>query len=1275
MSAPNCVLWPEVNGKESKLYKDLYALTNKDRSLTNIIYASYLQPGVAANMDNAGKTKDNLGQHKAEDVISELGIDISKLDSGDVLQRARRYGVIDSNNTPTSFNNAEDALRKADSINSNDKRVVAHVVQQGNEFFVMLNKRDTRTLINEYETQRLLNNWNIVKSTFAQLGMDLDALDFAKDFVNATQVNYFVQWINNLSISSNQYLNSKEIKILLTLNENSIQVQRLKNMFGSIDDITQRIIEYYQNPANYTQGQRSLIDATLNNCKNLRGLNKSALNNAITQSEGLLSTNSDAYRVAETIEDLNAKYNIDIKEISLYNKISKLSEAAANAAILLKRQLKELKKLKGAGDAEVKDLNNQYKRLLMEIDANRFYSGILGFLQNTTTVIQKLEQKINEADAMPGTNLDRAYSIAEAVNHYKKFKEGYAVTLNALENIKSLLIDESLGNVNMDEIENMAKDINSFINKYDNKISNLTDDAILSIAQEYLGNEIDVYTLGNIVKMAETDSTFLDAKFYSGNRVSNPMISMFTRIIRNKQHERDNKLADVALRIRRATDSLYKSGVSNTAWMYDEDGNIISDIDWNSYNEALSKAKKIFYNRGLRGLSYEEAVDDWIEQHTEDRVVDVTNGRTEKVPDSNYRKALNFDSREKEVYYNEMMQIKGELGSLLPNYAQFQYRPPQIRRNTFDAIASGPKGAIKGIKEKLQNLWKIRQDDTDFNKNGIIIEGNEYIKSDAGIDNTTVQQIPIFYVNKLKDQQELLKDFSGALQRLASTAINYSCMTEIQDVSEFIKDYIEDQNIHDKEGEYNTADVIKTNHAIIGKAISKKAKQSNTVALLEGLFDKHFYGVELKDKDKWYSKLTMNILRYTSTKALTANLKGMTANLTMGEFQLIIEAVGHEYFNLADYAWAAGMGFLGSMDSMGEWLSNDKNTLNNLLLQRFNPMADIYGELANTRYHSGLLRRLLSKDLTYAGYQAGEYIIHSTTMYAILHNKKVKINGKSARLFDALYKSEKENGNSELRIKDNTTYIDENGVERLVDEDYLEEVKKQIIECNQTMHGAMNQEDKGLVHQRLAGRVIMNLRQWMVESYSKRFRHEYIDSTGKKRAGFNYTTYKLYRDCMKDLINFNLNISARYNSLTDTQKSNVWRAHAELTLICALIACQLGLGSEEDTKGSWLKRFILYQIKRALLDEISFTYPGVFITGETIINSPVASYNTIYGLGYPIYGAVRGDFNETVKRGKYKGMNKYVRNLIKYDIPYYEQINQAINFGDEDNVFFIFNYY
>jgi hypothetical protein len=110
-------------------------------------------------------------------------------------------------------------------------------------------------------------------------------------------------------------------------------------------------------------------------------------------------------------------------------------------------------------------------------------------------------------------------------------------------------------------------------------------------------------------------------------------------------------------------------------------------------------------------------------------------------------------------YFREMMAIKGEMGTLLPKWAQQHFLPPQIRASTWDLIKRAKQEKWKASKLALMLLdrmkfWKIREDDTDF------ITSTQH----GDYDNTPLRDIPIFYAHPLNNQDELLKDFSSALE-------------------------------------------------------------------------------------------------------------------------------------------------------------------------------------------------------------------------------------------------------------------------------------------------------------------------------------------------------------------------------------------------------------------------------------------------------------------------------------------------------------------------------
>lgn len=1277
MGKVQCDMYPEVNGEASKLYRDLLKKI-KNRPLTNLIYAAYLQQGVAAQMDNQGFRVNSQGQHDANAVMQYFDVNSMKIEASKVNDVAMRIGARDSSGDLVDFTDAKDALQRAAQSNSTTTGVVSYVVQHGDVFNILTEAKDSRTQIRTLEVEKKQAVWDVMEQAFANVGIDVNNFDFNRGLVNANNGRNFLSWLENLKGTRNDLYSQKDVRTILALDENSSQVQRLKTMFGTIDDVAAKVYDaFHRGRQNYTQGQLTLMNAAMDNCKNMQGLDLYSLRQQVDQVEGDMDFNSSEAEIQATLEDLNKKYDLDINEIHRKGqKIKQLSHAAADAAFTLQRQLKKLKSEQGV-TPEARQLETSINRLTREIANQRYYSGVMGFLSDALNQVQTMEQLFQQANQAPGTNMERSMARAKALMEIKRIRDGYEHIVESLSRMDDLIVDESISPTDKQAIEDQAKAVKEYFDKYKKKIDELKENTMIDIAVEYLGETTsNGMSIADIVTMADADSSVYDY-LYSIGRVSSPLVATMGSIIRDAQGERTQKLNEVALRIRRANKKLFDSG-SHSDFMYEPDSNyIISDIDWVTYNEARKQARKKFTRQGKTGLSLEEAMDLWQEANTEDRVVDYVSGRTERVPNGNYRKAFPTLTQAQQEYYNEMMQIKGELGTLLPQYAQKQYLPPQLRRSFVDAMVKSkgnPKKIAKAILNKIKDMFIIREDDPLNVKNGII-EGEEYGIRSGAMDNTPYRQIPIFYVNRLKDQGELLKDFSGALQALAGTAINYDCMNRIKDTVEFMGDFIKDQQIAATNGGVRQTDAIVTKGVRIFKDLVGFASNTNTSGIVDGFIDKHIYGVKLKDVGKW-TKMAQTLLAYTSLRSLAVNVKGAISNYLVGELQMLIESGAGEFYNPLDYVWAHAKIFgdntLSAPGRIIDFMTNNVNSKAVLLAQRFDPLNEMFSETAHERYFSGPLRQMVAKDFSFIGYGMGEHMIHYVTMYAILHNQKVRIDGKDATLYDAFYKGNKADGNSELLMKNNVTYKDAEGNWVPVDDAFLDSIRDRIRYCNQNTHGSMNEEDKGLIHQRMMGRFVMNLRQWMVEHYSRRYRGKHWDASLREwREGYYNTVGQLFTSWGRALFHFESEYATRWSEMTDSQKANVRRAMAEQIVLFSLLGLSFALGEPEDHKKEFWHRMWIYQTKRAIMDVRGSTPYGVPMEMTKMINSPMAATNTVNALMYPFVGLP--DINKTIKSGRYKGWNKYGRNMLKYWVPFYNQIDQLQHMGEDESVFAVFD--
>ena len=302
-------------------------------------------------------------------------------------------------------------------------------------------------------------------------------------------------------------------------------------------------------------------------------------------------------------------------------------------------------------------------------------------------------------------------------------------------------------------------------------------------------------------------------------------------------------------------------------------------------------------------------------------------------------------------------------------------------------------------------------------------------------------------------------------------------------------------------------------------------------------------------------------------------------------------------------------------------------------------------------------------------------LIHLHNMYAVLCNEKVLLNGKQVSLYDVFDREMEADGkNAKLIIKEGATMLDGSAIT----DEYLEKVQGKIRLINQKTHGSMNTEDKGTIHRFMMGRAAMQFKQWMVEHYSRRYRGRYFDGTTRTwQEGYYNTVYKMMKSWVADLLKLNIEANCRWDQLDNTQKNNVTRAISELVCFAGLLGLSAAMGDPKDHKGEGLYRFLIYQIRRLIMDEEASIPPipgvtgGVVKEGTTLAQTPFAFIKTVNGLLYPVTGL--GELGDTYSVGRNKGKNKYVVKVLKNTVPFYGQIDQLLHMDTEDYVYNVFD--
>ena len=1280
----SCELYPKVaDGSDSVLYKELLKKTN-NRPLTNLIYASYLIEEVAAQMDAGGKKRNKQGQHNAEDVYRWFKVSEMTNEAVDIVSISTRIGSKNSSNEYIIYQNSEDALEKAVNFNneSENKGAVAYVVKKDNGYIIIV---EPKNATNQIKVGKNLENYKALQKAKELLNNagyslgDISNNEELNSLVDLSNIKTLFASMSRIQKTANRYLSIQDIELLLTTHKNDPRIQRLFNKLGvsNIHALAEKIYEFYSTTETTISNETAiLIGGLLNESKKFSKLD---LPKAIEELNAFYTdfqnTNYE-YSVQKVIDDLNSKYRINRSTIVLSSKdINSVTEVLGEVILKLSKQIKELERKKKDTE-EVYNLSEQLRDLTTAFESKQYYYGCLLYLTDALSSIDTLKALQEKYLSISGgSDLEKGPKQAEIIMEMKSIIESNKAIIKALYYKENMLTEVGLTKEEISTIKSKARIILDF---YEGSASECIKDiataTMVRIVTPIFGTEgINGVAVANIVNSASKDASIFDW-VYCASKLTDPLSTATGTIIRNAQDSRDIALNKMRARIQRATYRLNKAGHSDTSFMYGEDGYIISDINWKSYWKARNKYKHELLKSGVKGIELKDAIEQWEYDNLEDRVVDSKSGRTERVPNHKYRKEFpNLTEAQKE-YYDTMMQIKGELGTLLPEVAQKQYVPPQIRKDFLDRAKGGFPNIWRAVKMAWKGLYTIFEDDSDFVKSGVIIDNEELGIATGDIYGEVKKEIPIRYLNRITDQSDLLKDFSGAIQMFAGTAINYSAMNEIASTVEFMYEFVKGKSTPATEDGIELVEVASSGDTNFIKRLTEE-KGLNTSAILRQQIDSQVYGIKSVNQGKW-AQITKKFLTFSSIKALSVNVKGALSNLVTGELNALIEAGAGEYFTVLDYLWAKKRLFgditIGNYGRAKDLMTNTTSSFDVLLSNQFDAQPGRFNSNSRERYHSTLFRKVLGGMSTMPGYAIGEWGLAQTTMYAILHKEKALLNGKEVSLFEVFDKTEEKDGVSELIIKDGATDLDGNPI--TLEGKYLDSIRKRIRVANESMHGAMSEESRGIIHRHIAGKLIMHFRQWMVEFYRKRFGGKYFDgSTKQERMGYYREMYYI----IKDMFTMGFIEGIRANNKENNPRAyyNARRFATEMFItFIALPLLSLALGDPEDHDDEWLYKMGIYLTRKSLLDMRAGNPIGM-IMGRTIqkmINTPIPSMSTLDDTLYPITGILNGDiFTEYEKSGNgyKKGDNIYLTKLPRKCIPFYKQIEEIIYFDEENEVF------
>lgn len=1330
MGKGSCVLIPKVkgNGKPSKLYKGLNDNPNlkNDRLTVNYIYASYLQQGVADAMDDAGYKRDSNGEHYADDVYKYFNITQLRRERLDVNTQKQEAGVINSSGDVIKYTSSLEALQKVNDYNNTAKGYVASVHKQKDHFIIMVQEKNALTQHIQGDMNLMQENYSIAKNHIDSKTHDGFFDELLEKFPNAVSLLSLksnLTWISSITGVRNNALMQSDIHFLMQFADDT-QISRLTSKYGNLENAAKVLYDHYKGTT-VSNTELALLEGSLNSSRVT--INKLGIEQLKGQLKQSIEYSDASYSIKETLEELESKYKVNSSNIKIVlNNVKNLSDAAAKAVILLNRRLQNLERQQeGANEIEKQAIKSTMQKLLSDIESNREYGSILDFLEEVSLQfdnIPTLIQKINQLEEDQFTTIKKQSSaiieIENIINTYKQLLED-------LSQAPKLLVDyDILDQTQKDLISDKTNELLKAISGYSKDLVQLKKCVFASSLELYFGeslpNGVEIATL---TEMVMDDSSILDY-LYSWSRVTNPVISLMGKITRDAQQKRTALMFEYQKRIQACENKLRKAGVKDTKWMYTSDGYIISPYDWGTYHDKRNKEWGRLKKLKLSTFEIEEHLAIWEEEHTQEIVVDEVSGRTERVPTYLLNEVpsyiLQYDetdlvddkTKAKADYYKEMMQIKGELGTLLPSYAQHHFLPPQVRRELTDTEF---KHWLKAAWNGITNIFH-RENDEEFLKDNALYHSDKmnYIKALASYDGTLKKSIPIFYVKKLKNQDELLKNFSGSMSFLTKTAINYYCLNEVNDLVTLMGNYVKDLGTEVTLKDDTAIELIeKDNITIINKI--KNNTTADNIKIINGFIDKEFYNIKLINQGK-FAKAIKALLQYASIKGLSTNVLGAGSNLIAGEYQMLVEALGSQNFNLVDWTKAQAILFgdkvLKSPGHLMDFFTNNTNVYNTLIGNLFDPQSESFQEMGSQRYKRGFLRKLLGNIDTHALYGIGENILHYTLMYAMLSHEKVLLKGKKISLYDAFEKTQEADSSVKtLKFKEDVTTLDGKPLTDIHGE-FVEQVKGKIRTVAQQCNGSMNDEDKGLVSRQLWGRCIMQMRQWMVEHFSRRFRGLHYDgSTNTWTEGYWVTAWKWIAGDMENSLTkkskrgyfrikqankiiqeYTTELEKRREGvstmseaafkslehkakLAENRKANLIKLFADISMTTMLlILARIILPPPEESEGeSYGLRLFTYYTNRLATEQFQSTPVGAVLEAKGIVKNPAYVMSTVNGLTYPVYGLLLGDYNEEYQRGVHQGENKYTTKVLKYTVPFYKDYEKLIHLQDNSDIFMPFD--
>ena len=581
---------------------------------------------------------------------------------------------------------------------------------------------------------------------------------------------------------------------------------------------------------------------------------------------------------------------------------------------------------------------------------------------------------------------------------------------------------------------------------------------------------------------------------------------------------------------------------------------------------------------------------------------------------------------------------------------------------------------LKGVGRALSDKFNYRPYEAGF--------GDYETRGSYRADGSPLNFIETKFRTMLDTPNMISRDLLGSFTMYYKGAVNYKLMTERVDDIEMILAGVENTRAEgfDKRGKYEQVQAGSTK-------MYKRAKE---------FVDSNVYGADRasmymipigKHHSISIAKPVKDFINYVRKINLAFNLRAIYANMVGAEIHMKIEASCGTFITKKSYRFAT-MELAKNMPSVME---STYNRVDNKILG----MMRMF-ELARTNendmrgLHGSQMVNTLVNNFWYGPYSAGDFVVKSRMMIAVMSNYKY-YNGEFLNreaFMTKYFPSNRYDGDTVFDAISENLYgafvLNENGMLKVAEQykdaitaDTVNNMSTVLNNLGRKLDGTLTGSEKSKLHVDAFGAALMLHRGWLMNAIQERFHPKIFSYEKQMMISGEYNKenwsaalsimFKFLGNKISDIRTYgssaaNLKLGTMKNNLSGSQLYNSRRILGEVkwlvilsvltTILGQMVPLERDKSKDEDSWQMWL---YIMTLRNAM--ELWALYSPMDVYG--IVGNPTAAEGTLNNISDIFESFFAGESLDIIESGRYKYKTKLERGITKM-IPGYKQIYEGI---------------